>query len=177
MRWNLIARNATELVTPPRGARHDFITFTLDQARCFLDAVKGDRLEALYVLALTTGMREGELFELQWADVNFAAARFTWSSSSRRDRHSGTSCWSASRRTRLGATSPGSARSSSCSASNRTTTGWSSPHRGQALHPSNFLQRSFHPLLARAGSRGFASTTHAAVPPRRCLASASTPGS
>jgi integrase len=24
-------------------------------------------------------------------------------------------------------------------------------HRGQALHPSNFLQRSFHPLLARAG--------------------------
>jgi integrase len=127
MRWNLIARNATELVTPPRGARHDFITFTLDQARCFLDAVKGDRLEALYVLALTTGMREGELFELQWADVNFAAARFTWSSSSRRDRHSGTSCWSASRRTRLGATSPGSARSSSCSASNGTTTGWSSP--------------------------------------------------
>jgi integrase len=30
----------------------------------------GDRLEALYVLALTTGMRQGELFRLRWADVD-----------------------------------------------------------------------------------------------------------
>jgi hypothetical protein len=28
MRWNLVARKATELVTPPRKARHDFVTFT-----------------------------------------------------------------------------------------------------------------------------------------------------
>jgi hypothetical protein len=28
MRWSLVARNATELVTPPRKARHDFVTFT-----------------------------------------------------------------------------------------------------------------------------------------------------
>ena len=66
MRWNLVARNATELVTPPRKARHDFVTFTPEQARCFLEAVKGDRLEALYILALTTGMRERELFGLRW---------------------------------------------------------------------------------------------------------------
>jgi integrase len=73
MRWNLVARNATELVTPPRKARHDFVTFTSDQARRFLEAVKGDRLEALYILALTTGMGEGELFGLRWADVNLTA--------------------------------------------------------------------------------------------------------
>lgn len=30
MRWNLVARNATELVTPPRKARHDYVTFTPD---------------------------------------------------------------------------------------------------------------------------------------------------
>jgi integrase len=73
MRWNLVARNATELVTPPRKARHDFVTFTSDQARRFLEAVKGDRLEALYILALTTGMGEGELFGLRWADFNLTA--------------------------------------------------------------------------------------------------------
>jgi hypothetical protein len=54
VRWNLIDRNVAELVTP-RKARHDFTTFSPAQARRFLDAVKGDRLEALHVLALTTG--------------------------------------------------------------------------------------------------------------------------
>jgi site-specific recombinase XerD len=63
-RWNLVARNVAELVTPPRRARHDFVTLTPEQARRFLDGVKGDRLEALYILGLTTGMREGELFGL-----------------------------------------------------------------------------------------------------------------
>jgi integrase len=66
-------RTSSPLVTPPRKAGHDFVTFTPDQARRFLDVVKGDRLEALYILALTTGMREGELFGLRWADVNLAA--------------------------------------------------------------------------------------------------------
>jgi integrase len=69
-RRNLVSRNVTELVTPPRKTRHDFATLSPEQARRFLDAVKGDRLEALYVLALTAGMREGELFGLRWAEVN-----------------------------------------------------------------------------------------------------------
>jgi integrase len=30
----------------------------------------GDRLEALFVLALATGMRQGELLELKWRDVD-----------------------------------------------------------------------------------------------------------
>ena len=80
-------------------------------------------------------------------------ARCTSSSSSRRDPHAGRSCSSASRWTRSGATWPGSARSGSCSASDGTTTGWSSrtPWVSPCLHPSNFLQRSFYPLLERAG--------------------------
>jgi integrase len=45
IRWNLVSRNITELVTPPRKARHDFATLSPEQARRFLDAVKGDRLE------------------------------------------------------------------------------------------------------------------------------------
>jgi len=38
--------------------------------RTLLDAAKGDRLECLYVLAITTGMRQGELIGLQWKDVD-----------------------------------------------------------------------------------------------------------
>ncbi|HUZ70446.1 MAG TPA: site-specific integrase [Candidatus Saccharimonadales bacterium] len=41
-----------------------------DQPRRFLEAAKGERLEALLILALTTGMRRGELLALRWKDVN-----------------------------------------------------------------------------------------------------------
>jgi integrase len=44
-----------------------------DEARILLAAVEGDRLEALYVLALTTGMRRGELLALRWTDVDLHA--------------------------------------------------------------------------------------------------------
>jgi integrase len=44
------------------------------QARLFLRAASGDRLETLYVLALTTGMRLGELLAVKWRDVDLDRA-------------------------------------------------------------------------------------------------------
>ena len=43
---------------------------TAEQARILFDAAKGDRLEALYVLAVTTGLRQGELLGLKWDDID-----------------------------------------------------------------------------------------------------------
>jgi integrase len=45
-----------------------------DQPRRFLQAAKGERLEALLVLAITTGMRRGELLALRWKDVDLDRA-------------------------------------------------------------------------------------------------------
>ena len=42
----------------------------MEQSIKLLESAKGDRLEALYVLALTTGMRLGELLGLEWASVD-----------------------------------------------------------------------------------------------------------
>jgi integrase len=76
VRWNAMPLNVTELVlAPPTGQRHEFETFTVEQARCFLKVVQGDRLEALYVLAITTGMRQGELLGLRWQDVDVERGR------------------------------------------------------------------------------------------------------
>lgn len=50
---------------------------TPDEARAFLQAVRGDRYEALYVLAITTGMRQGELLGLQWPDIDLEAGKLT----------------------------------------------------------------------------------------------------
>ncbi|MDP9236359.1 MAG: site-specific integrase [Chloroflexota bacterium] len=72
VRWTLVPRNVADLVDPPRMCRHDISTLGPEQAHVLLDAAAGDRLEALYVLALTTGMREGEILGLKWRDVDFA---------------------------------------------------------------------------------------------------------
>ncbi|HET8631551.1 MAG TPA: site-specific integrase, partial [Thermomicrobiales bacterium] len=43
------------------------------EARRFLDAARGNRLEALYRVALSLGLRQGEILGLQWADVDLDA--------------------------------------------------------------------------------------------------------
>ena len=44
--------------------------WTLKEAQSFLRAIRGDELEALWRLALVTGMRRGELLGLHWDDVD-----------------------------------------------------------------------------------------------------------
>jgi len=48
-----------------------------EEARKFLDVVCGDRHEALYALAVTTGLRPEELYGLRWKDVNLDTRRLT----------------------------------------------------------------------------------------------------
>jgi integrase len=69
-RLGLVPRNVTDLVDPPRNASREMRVLSAEQVRTLLDAAQGDRLEALYVLALSTGMREGELLGLHWRDVH-----------------------------------------------------------------------------------------------------------
>ena len=42
-----------------------------EQARAFLDAAKGERLGALYTVALSLGLRMGEALGLRWQDIDF----------------------------------------------------------------------------------------------------------
>jgi integrase len=45
-----------------------------DQAREFLDGIHGDRLEALYLVALGVGLRQGEILGLAWSDIGFVSS-------------------------------------------------------------------------------------------------------
>jgi integrase len=69
-RWNLVARNAAELVEPPKCERFRIEPLSPEQARGLLEAVKGERLEALYAFALACGLRMGEILGLSWADID-----------------------------------------------------------------------------------------------------------
>lgn len=70
VKWNLAAVNVAAKVDPPKVEQHEIRPFTKAEARAFLEAVRGDRLEALYTVALTMGLRQGEALGLRWEDVD-----------------------------------------------------------------------------------------------------------
>ncbi len=70
VRWHMVPRNVTEAVRPPRPAPKEMRPLSTEETRRLLRAACGERLEALYVLAVTTGMRQGELLALRWQDVD-----------------------------------------------------------------------------------------------------------
>lgn len=75
VRQELVVRNAASLVDAPTYNAKQMRPLTSAQIAKFLKAASGDRLEALYVLAVLSGARQGELFALRWRD--FDAARAT----------------------------------------------------------------------------------------------------
>jgi len=66
----LIPRNVCEAVKPPKVEHKEISPLDREQVKALLEAASGDRLEALYVLAVHTGMREGELLGLRWEDAD-----------------------------------------------------------------------------------------------------------
>jgi len=71
----LIPRNVTEAVKPPRPVKKEIRPLDAEQTRALLRTARGDRLEALYVVAVTAGLREGELLGLKWEDLDLDAGK------------------------------------------------------------------------------------------------------
>ncbi|MCX5391290.1 site-specific integrase [Streptomyces sp. NBC_00094] len=69
-REELITRNVATLVEPPRAKARELSPWSLDETLDFLAAARRDPLYAAFVLAITMGLRRGELVGLRWADVD-----------------------------------------------------------------------------------------------------------
>ena len=163
VRWGATSRNPVTLVDPPRVVRHEFRALTAAEARCLVTGLQGDRLAALYVLALTTGMRQGELLALRWADLDLPARRLAIRGSLHRDPGGG---WTirepkTDHSRRQVVLSPMAAtaiqRHRLRQNAERLDAGnlWEdndlvfANHVGRPLSSQNLLQRHFHPLLER----------------------------
>ena len=70
VKWNLVGRNVCDLVSSPIPKRHEIQPLTQEQAQRLLKAAHDHKLEALLTVALTTGMRRGELLGLHWQDID-----------------------------------------------------------------------------------------------------------
>ncbi len=75
VRYELVPRNVATHSNAVSVPDNEMCVFSPDEARAFLEAVSGDRLEALYGVVLALGLRQGEALGLRWEDVDLEARR------------------------------------------------------------------------------------------------------
>ena len=76
VRQGKVARNVAELVDEdarPTVNRQEMRVLADADLERFLEVIRGERLEALYVLAVREGLRQGEILALRWRDVDLDA--------------------------------------------------------------------------------------------------------
>ena len=69
----LILKNVADGLKPSKPRKKEINPLNPEQAKAFLEAAREDRYEALYVLAVHYGLRQGELLGLKWADLDMDA--------------------------------------------------------------------------------------------------------
>ena len=75
--WRLLPSNPSDAVKPPRTPRVEHTVLNEEQTRRLLEASKGTRQYALFVLLATTGCRVGEALGLRWSDIDFERSMAT----------------------------------------------------------------------------------------------------
>jgi integrase len=73
VREEIVGRNVAKLVQAPAPDHEEIKPWTDAEARAFLSSARGHRLRALFVAALSLGLRRGELLGLRWVDIDFGA--------------------------------------------------------------------------------------------------------
>jgi integrase len=164
VKWDMLPRNVASLVDKPKMSPREMKTLSPEEARALLDAARGDRYEALYTLALSTGARQGELLALRWAAVDLDRAtiqirasiarvrgRFVFTPPktprSRRQIHTTESVVAVLKRHRQRQLAERLLAGSAWCDNDLVF----SDTCGQPIHASNFIRCDFYPLLERAG--------------------------
>ncbi len=69
VRLGVIPRDPTEQVVPPKARRLEYVTLTRHEVTRLVEAAFEEPLGPLYAMAVTTGLRQGELLALEWEDL------------------------------------------------------------------------------------------------------------
>jgi integrase len=164
----LVPKNVARFAKPPKDIHLEKPVMSVAEAMLFLEAIRGDPLEALYLLAVTTGLRRGEMLGLKWTDLDLEAGTLKVSRSL--DTQYGPTQEVAPKRqsSRRAARLPAPvvealSRHREAQKGRRAALGplWKGPEIeegyvfttriGTPTHPQNILRRSLKPLMERAG--------------------------
>jgi integrase len=161
----LIPRNVTESVKAPQAHKKEVRPLNPAQIKALLLAAQGDRLEALYVLAIHTGLRRSEILGLRWTDVDLDSGTLSVQRSLERGGTFNPPKRNKSRRTvKLTAQAIETLKSHRARQNEerlRLGALWEDhelifPNRiGKPMNADNLYHREFKPLLKKAGLSGF----------------------
>jgi integrase len=159
----LIPRNAAA-IKAPRPDPEELHPLSADEASALLKAARGERFEALYMLAITTGLRRGELLGLRWRDVDLEygvlrvgralvreGGRYRLGATKTKRGHRSI------RLTSQAVSALGAHRKRQLEERMRLASLYEdhdliyATQKGTPLNPENLVKRSFKPLLKRAG--------------------------
>lgn len=70
VKWQMVSRNVCDAVDPPRKARNEMTVLNEEQAKKLLDSLKETYAYIPTFIAITCGMRLGEILGLRWQDVD-----------------------------------------------------------------------------------------------------------
>ncbi|MGA7088497.1 MAG: site-specific integrase [Candidatus Dormiibacterota bacterium] len=166
LRWGSVGRNVADLVDLPRAKQSNWRVLDAAQVRLLLETAEGDPLQGLYVLAVTTGMRQGELLALRWLDIDFDRGTLTVNGTLHRVGGGWSIGEPKTARSRRLVVLPHVARIAlqrhrvaQLEARLKAGICWRenglvfTTAIGTPLHPGNVLRRSYRPMLERAGIR------------------------
>jgi integrase len=74
VRWRLLSSNPADAVEPPVPEQKEMSALDEDQTAILIEVVKDHALHIPVLLAVTTGMRRGEVLALRWCDVDLERA-------------------------------------------------------------------------------------------------------
>ncbi|GIP40791.1 site-specific integrase [Paenibacillus sp. J31TS4] len=69
--WGYMSKDVAAVAKKPSYKQPKMKVWTMEEAQRFLDATKECRYHVVYMLALSTGMRKGEILGLQWDHIDF----------------------------------------------------------------------------------------------------------
>ncbi|MCH8080408.1 MAG: tyrosine-type recombinase/integrase [Proteobacteria bacterium] len=76
VKWGLLSRNPCDAVDNiPKPNKKERLTFTTEETLSLLEQLEGNRLQLPVLLAVTTGMRRGEILGLRWKDIDLDKKR------------------------------------------------------------------------------------------------------
>src|SRR5262245_23885763 len=150
VQWGYLDANPVQYVERPRGEDKEMDVLTPEEIRQLLDA-QAEPLRTLLLMAILTGMRQGELFGLQWDDIDFAKHHIHV----RRSLWHGTLGTPKSRRSRRAINMSPTLEEAlrAFKTTYRRSDFVFSSERGTPLDADNFRHREFPQALKRAGLR------------------------
>jgi integrase len=144
VKWGLLQRNPTDRVGAPRTDKRDMAILNPDQANALLEAAKHTGRRTLFLTALVTGMRKGELLALRWEDIDFDRCTISITGSLGQDRQRASTKTARGRRIPV----PGQLIDELDRLPRLCEYVWCTP-TGRPVSPRN-LDRQFKNLLAKA---------------------------